>query len=148
MEELPQSFRLCKPGFFAFCIINKTANEHTCIQISVNGRTSKQVSRFKYLGTVITSTIKDDVKTRTIQVKQVFKNLKSFICNKSVRLRSRSRVLKAYNLPFFAYNSATRTTMRGRQFASCLYNCASKCSSQVSANSLRSVHDSPFVPTF
>ena len=58
----------------------------------------KQVTSFKYLGTLITSDGRCtmEVRSRIGQAKTVFNNMRSLLCNKHVSIETRKQVVQTY----------------------------------------------------
>ena len=69
--------------------------------IVVNGTCLKQVNEFKYLGTLITVDERciREVKCRIAQTKAAFHKLKHILCNLSISIEVRKRVLRSYIEP-------------------------------------------------
>ncbi|BFY98674.1 hypothetical protein BsWGS_01714 [Bradybaena similaris] len=79
--------------------------------IVVNGTSLKQVNEFKYLGTLITSDGRciKEVKCRIAQAKAAFHKLKHILCNLSLSIEVRKRVLRSYVEPILVYGSESWT---------------------------------------
>ena len=69
--------------------------------IVMNGTVLKQVHKFNYLGSLITSDGRciNEIKRRMAQVKASFQNMKSILTNKRMSLGVRKRVLQCYIEP-------------------------------------------------
>ena len=80
-------------------------NIPTC-NLTVNGLPLRQVSKFKYLGTMINWDTRDeiDLNIKTAQAKASFQQIKIVLCNKNIFFKTRHRVLKCYIYPIFHYN--------------------------------------------
>ena len=87
------------------------------IIIVMNGRVLKQVHKFNYLGSLITSDgwCINEIKRRMAQVKASFQNMKSILTNKRMSLGVRQRVLQCYIEPILLYGceswSMTKQTL-------------------------------------
>jgi hypothetical protein len=67
-------------------------------RIKVEGTFLKQVTSFKYLGTIITSDgrCNTEIRSRIGQAKSVFNQMKKNVCNKHVSLQTRKRLVQTY----------------------------------------------------
>ena len=79
--------------------------------IKINGTTLKQVSQFKYLGTLITADGKCavEIRNRITQSKIAFWKMKSVLCNRSLSMKLRKRVLQCYIEPILTYGCESWT---------------------------------------
>ncbi|BFZ19228.1 hypothetical protein BsWGS_22267 [Bradybaena similaris] len=79
--------------------------------IVVNGTSLKQVNEFKYLGTLKTADGRciKEVKCRIAQAKAAFLKLKHILCNLSLSIEVRKRVLRSYNEQILLYGSESWT---------------------------------------
>ena len=71
----------------------------------MNGTVLKQVHKFNYLGSLITSDGRciNEIKRRMAQAKASFQNMKSILTNKRLSLGVRKRVLQCYIEPILLY---------------------------------------------
>ena len=78
-------------------IISK-GNEGTRTHINVNGEELEQVSRYKYLGSVVTEDGRclEEIKTRIAIAKTSFNRIKSLVTNRSISIGLRKRFIKSY----------------------------------------------------
>ena len=85
-------------------VISKKKTNPEC-RLVVDGETLKQVTKFKYLGTMLTSdgrcTI--EIKSRIAQAKAVFQKMKNLLTNKSISMKVTKRVLQCYIEPVLFY---------------------------------------------
>ena len=77
--------------------ISKNKSPPTC-NVNINGESIKQVVRFNYLGFTITSDGRcdEEIKKRTALSKQAFQNMNSFLRNRAICIRTKTRVVKFY----------------------------------------------------
>jgi hypothetical protein len=77
-----------------------TSKKETDIKsrIKVEGTFLKQVTSFKYPGTIITSDgrCNTEMRSRIGQAKSVLNKMKNFLCNKHVSLQTRKHVVQTY----------------------------------------------------
>ena len=80
-------------------------------KIKVGGISLEQVQKFKYLGTWITSDGRGitEIKNRIGQAKTAFYKMKSILCNKSLSLEVRKRILACYIEPVLTYGCESWT---------------------------------------
>ena len=91
-------------------VTSKTSNPSKC-NIKVNGTVLKQVDKFKYLGTIITSDGRcvTEIKSRTAQAKAAFQKMRNILCNNSLSIEVRKNILKCYIEPILLYGSEAWT---------------------------------------
>lgn len=91
-------------------VISKKAVIPSC-NININGNILKQVHKFKYLGTLITSDgrCNTEIKARICQAKTAFQKMKSFLTNKKLPLELRKRIHQCYIEPVLMYACETWT---------------------------------------
>ena len=77
----------------------------TTSHVPMNGTVLKQVHKFNYLGSLITSDGRciNEIKRRMAQAKASFQNMKSILMNKRLSLGVRKRVLQCYIEPILLY---------------------------------------------
>ena len=82
--------------------------------IRVNGHILKQVNRYSYLGTVITSDGRclEEIRTRIAIAKVAFCKMKNILTNKKISIETRKRVLKCYIEPVLLYGCEAWTMSR------------------------------------
>ena len=80
-------------------------NEIPQCNIQVNGTILKQVNRYNYLGTLITSDGKclDEIRARIAMAKVAFYKIENILTNKKMSFTTRKRVLKCYIEPVLMY---------------------------------------------
>ena len=85
-------------------VISKKNCTHAC-NIVMNGTVLKQVHKFNYLGSLITSDGRciNEIKRRMAQAKAYFQNMKSILTNTRLSLGVRKRVLHCYIEPILLY---------------------------------------------
>ena len=85
-------------------VISKKNCTPAC-NIVMNGTVLKQVHKFNYLGSLITSDGRciNEIKRRMAQAKASFQNMKSILTNTRLSLRVRKRVLQCYIEPILLY---------------------------------------------
>jgi hypothetical protein len=73
--------------------------------IRIEGKLLNQVNKFKYLGVMVTSDGRclTEIKSRIGQAKAAFQKMRNILCNKSLSLNIRKRVLKCYIEPVLLY---------------------------------------------
>ena len=78
-------------------VISK-GNEDARTNISVSGEVLEQVSRYKYLGSVVTQDGRcvDEIKSRIAIAKSAFNRIKSLVTNRSISVSLRKRFIKSY----------------------------------------------------
>ena len=74
----------------------KNVRQHA--KIYIDGQLIEQVSRFTYLGQLITEDGKceEEIKRRTGQARSAFNTMKAVLCSRKLPLPSRVRLLKCY----------------------------------------------------
>ena len=87
-------------------VISKSETQETA-NITIEGKRLEQVSRFSYLGSIITQNGRcdEDIKTRIIIAKEAFNKVKNLVTNTSISVRLRQRFVKAYAWSTFLYGS-------------------------------------------
>ena len=87
-------------------VISKSKLTPTC-HIHINNETIKQVEKFKYLGSTITSDGRNDaeIKIRIGMAKDAFQKMEKVIKNKNITIETRNRVLQCYVIPILTYGS-------------------------------------------
>ncbi|CAG5129251.1 unnamed protein product, partial [Candidula unifasciata] len=95
-------------------VVSKKQIIPKCV-IKVNGVILRQVQKFKYLGTWITSDGRciTEIKNRIGQAKTAFYKIKNILCNISLSLRVKKRILACYIHPVLTYGCESWTI--GRQ---------------------------------
>ena len=75
------------------------------INTNIEGNILKQVHRFNYLGTIITSDgrCSTDIRNRISQAKVAFQKMKGILCNKSLSIEVRKRTRQCYLEPIMTY---------------------------------------------
>ena len=86
--------------------ISKNKSPPTC-NVNINGEPTKQVVRFNYLGSTITSDGRcdEEIKKRIALSKQAFQNINSFLKNRAISIRTKARVVKCYVWSVLFYGS-------------------------------------------
>ena len=86
--------------------ISKNKSPPTC-NININGESIKQVVRFNYLGSTITSDGRcdEEIKKRIALSKEAFQNMNSFLENRAISIRAKTRVVKCYVWSILLYGS-------------------------------------------
>ena len=81
-------------------VISKTKITPTC-NIHINNETIKQVEKFKYLRSTITSDGRNDaeIKIRIGMAKDAFQKMEKVIKNKNITMETRNRILQCYVIP-------------------------------------------------
>ena len=94
-------------------VITKNKCPPEC-NIKVDGISLKQVNNFKYLGTLITADGRciKEIKSRVTQAKATFHKMKNILCNMSLSIEVRKRVLRSYIEPILLYGSESWTINR------------------------------------
>ena len=87
-------------------VISKSKITPTC-HIHINIETIKQVEKFKYLGSTITSDGRNDaeIKIRIGMAKDAFQKMEKVIKNKNITIETRNRILQCYVIPILTYGS-------------------------------------------
>ena len=87
-------------------VISKSDTQETA-NITIEGKRLEQVSRFSYLGSIITQNGRcdEDIKTRIIIAKEAFNKVKNLVTNTSISVRLRKRFIRAYAWSTFLYGS-------------------------------------------
>jgi hypothetical protein len=77
--------------------ISKNKSPPTC-NVNINGEPIKQVVRFTYLGSTITSDGRcdEDILKRIALSKQAFQNMSPILKNRTISINTKTRVLKCY----------------------------------------------------
>ena len=104
-ESEKKGLSLNKKKTEGMVISNKNCT-HTSNSI-MNGTVLKQVHKFNYLGSLITSDCRciNEIKRRMAQAKASFQNMKIILTNKRLSLGVRERVLQGYIEPILLYGS-------------------------------------------
>ena len=86
--------------------ISKNKSSPTC-NVSMNGETIKQVTRFNYLGFTITSDGRcdEEIKKRIALSKQAFQKMSPTLRNRTISIQTKIRVLKCYVWSILLYGS-------------------------------------------
>jgi len=86
--------------------VSKSKTSPTC-NVNINGKPIKQVDRFNYLGSIITSDGRcdEDVKKRIALSKQAFQKMSPILKNRSISINTKTRVLKCYVWSILLYGS-------------------------------------------
>ena len=84
-------------------IMNNWDNEKA--EIKLNGVTLKQVEKFKYLGSWITSegSCSTDIKCRIAEARNAFREMRSILTNLKMPFKLRYRILNCYVIPILMY---------------------------------------------
>ena len=101
-------------------VISKTKITPTC-NIHINNETVKQVEKFKYLGSTITSDGRNDaeIKIRIGMAKDDFQKMEKVIKNKTITIETRNIILQCYVIPILTYGSECWTiTKHGKKVGS------------------------------
>ena len=87
-------------------VISKSDTQETA-SITIDGKILEQVSRFSYLGSIITQNGRcdEDIKTRIIIAKEAFNKVKNLVTNTSISVGLRKRFIRAYAWSTFLYGS-------------------------------------------
>ena len=90
--------------------VSKKKDAPNC-HITIQGNPLKQVSQFKYLGSMITSDSRciEEVKIRCGQAKATFKKLDTFLTNPRISITVRKIMLQCYVEPVLTYGSEAWT---------------------------------------
>ena len=91
-------------------VISKRQNPPAC-NIEIHNTPIKQVSKFNYLGSIITQDARSiaAIETRIIIAKNAFTNMKSMLTNRNLDITTRTRTLKTYIWSVLLYGSETWT---------------------------------------
>ena len=86
--------------------ISQNKSSPTC-NVNINGVSIKQVVRFNYLGSTITSDGRcdEEIKKRIALSKQAFQNMNCFLKNRAISIRTKTRVVKCYVWSVLLYAS-------------------------------------------
>jgi hypothetical protein len=86
--------------------ISKNKSLPTC-NVYINGEPIKQVNRFNYLGSTITSDGRcdEDIKKRIALSKQAFQKMSPVLKNRAISINTKTRVLKCYVWSILLYGS-------------------------------------------
>jgi hypothetical protein len=89
--------------------ISKNKSLPTC-NFYMNGEPIKQVNRFNYLGSTITSDGRcdEDIKKRIALSKQAFQKMSPVLKNRAISINTETRVLKCYVWSILLYGSEQR----------------------------------------
>ena len=79
--------------------------------IRIGNQTIKQVTRFKYLESMLTSDGKSDteIKNRMGMAKEAFQNMSKILKNQNITMDTRKRILACYIYPILTYGSESWT---------------------------------------
>ena len=91
-------------------VISRKLQTLSC-KIKVQDKELRQVDKFKYLGTTITSDGRSntEIKTRITQAKIQFQKMKAILTNRKLSIQTRKRVLQCYIEPILLYGCETWT---------------------------------------
>ena len=80
---------------------------HPQCNIHIYNETIKQVDKFKYLGSAITSDGRNDaeIKIRIGMAKDAFQKMEKVIKNKNITIETRNIILQCYVIPILTYDS-------------------------------------------
>ena len=100
-------------------VISKTKITPTC-HIHINNETIKQVEKFKYLGSTITSDGRNDaeIKIRIGMAKDAFQKMEKVIKNKNITIETRNRILQCYVIPILWQRVLDNITKHGKEVGS------------------------------
>lgn len=86
--------------------VSKNKNIPRC-NVCINGEPIKQVNRFNYLGSIITSDGRcdEDIKKRIALSKQAFQKMNPILKNRTISINTKTRVLKCYVWSILLYGS-------------------------------------------
>lgn len=89
------------------CMVVSKKNITPTCKIILNGKTLKQVTKFKYLGTLITPDARctSEINSRIAQAKVAFENMGNIMKSKKISIHVRKRVLNTYVYPILTYAS-------------------------------------------
>ena len=87
-------------------VVSKQKTRPTC-NITINNKKIKQVDKFEYLGSLITSDAKCDqeINRRIGMAKVAFHKMKKLLCNSKLAMKTKLRVLECYVIPILIYSS-------------------------------------------
>ena len=87
-------------------MVSKQKTRPTC-NITINNKKIKQVDKFEYLGSLITSDAKCDqeINRRIGMTKVAFHKMKKLLCNSKLAMKTKLRVLECYVIPILIYSS-------------------------------------------
>ena len=87
-------------------VISKSKITPTC-HIHINNETIKQVEKFKYFGSTITSDGRNDaeIKIRIGMAKDAFQKMEKVIKNKNITIETRNRIQQCDVIPILTYGS-------------------------------------------
>ena len=85
-------------------VISRKGINPVC-SINIHGNPLKQVNKFKYLGTILTSDGKSqtEIRSRIGQAEISFLKMKNILTNRSLSMKVRKRVLSYYIEPILMY---------------------------------------------
>ena len=85
-------------------VVSKKTTNPTCSLFS-KGEQIKQVTKFKYLGYLITSDGRciSEIRKRTAMAKDAFHKMKPILMNRNISTATKNRVLKTYVWPVLLY---------------------------------------------
>ena len=87
-------------------VVSKQKTRPTC-NVTINNEKIKQVDKFEYLGSLITSDAKCDqeINRRIGMAKVALQKMKKLLCNSKVAMKIKLRVLECYVIPILIYSS-------------------------------------------
>src|SRR6476469_375080 len=96
-------------------VVSRNGGERERVNITVEGQSVEQVSKFRYLGSLISedSRCLDDVKTRIGMAKDAFNKRKELL-TRSIRVDLRKRLVKTLVWPVVLYGCKTWTIKKKR----------------------------------
>lgn len=91
-------------------VISRKAATPKC-NIQINGKALKQVDKYVYLGTIITSDgrCSNEIRARIAKAKSTFNSMKKILTNTNLSITVRKRVLQSYIMPILLYGCETWT---------------------------------------
>ena len=86
--------------------VSKQKTRPTC-NVTINNEKFKQVDKFEYLGSLITSDAKCDqeINRRIGMAKAAFQKMKKLVCNSKRPMKTKLRVLECYVIPILIYST-------------------------------------------
>lgn len=96
-------------GKTKFMIFSRQPHNGTTLEL--NGSQIERVSKFKYLGSIITEDLNPDceIKCRIEIARATFNNMRSFLCNDNLNLKLRQRMVECYVWSVLLYGVETWT---------------------------------------
>ncbi|GFO00735.1 craniofacial development protein 2 [Plakobranchus ocellatus] len=87
-------------------VISKKSSNHKCNLVS-KGEKIKQVTKFKYLGYLITSDGRctSEIRKRIAMAKDTFQKRKPILANRNIRMTTKIRIIKTYVWSVLLYGS-------------------------------------------